>query len=152
MRIYRIAKSVYIDDLSGEGARLYGGRWNWVGDPMLYFSKNLSLCLLEILVHVDYGQLPKDYAYMEVEIPDSSIKMVQSLEFIKPKWHTEEAVTQLQMIGSAWLEKQESLALLVPSAVLQKEFNVLVNPMHEDFKKLKLVEIDKIDFDPRLLR
>lgn len=152
MRIYRIAKSVYIEDLSGEGARLYGGRWNWVGDPMIYFSKHLSLCLLEILVHVDYGQLPKDYSYLEVEIPDSSIKTVQSLEFINPKWRNEEAVSQLQMIGSDWLKKQESLALLVPSSVLQKEYNILVNPMHKDFKKLKLIEIAQMDFDPRLLR
>lgn len=152
MRIYRIAKSRYINDLSGEGARLYGGRWNLVGDSMLYFSKHLSLCLLEILVHVDFAQLPVDYSYVEIEIPDASIKTVQSLEFIKPNWHTEEAVVQLQMIGSKWLQKQESLALLVPSAVLQKEYNVLLNPMHKDFKKLKVVEIDEVQFDPPLLR
>ncbi|HLW32551.1 MAG TPA: RES family NAD+ phosphorylase [Aequorivita sp.] len=152
MRIYRVAKTVYIDDLSGEGSRLYGGRWNRIGEPMIYFSNHLSLCLLEILVHVDFGQLPLDYSYMEVDIPDSSIKTVQSLEFIKPTWHTEEAGVQLQMIGSTWLKKRESLALEVPSAVLRKEYNVLINPLHKDFKKLKFIEIEKMDFDPRLLR
>jgi len=89
---------------------------------------------------------------MEVDIPDSSIKTVQSLEFIKPTWHTEEAGVQLQMIGSTWLKKRESLALEVPSAVLRKEYNVLINPLHKDFKKLKFIEIEKMDFDPRLLR
>ncbi|MDP2686575.1 MAG: RES family NAD+ phosphorylase [Aequorivita sp.] len=152
MHIFRIAKTKYVNDLSGEGARLYGGRWNKVGDPMIYFSEHLSLCLLEIIVHVDYGKLPLDYSFLKVEIPDTSIKIIESIDFINSKWTSEEAVTQLQMFGGNWLKKQESLALKVPSAVLQKEYNILINPTHKDFKKLKIIEIDKMDFDPRLLR
>ncbi|SRX53994.1 RES family NAD+ phosphorylase [Aequorivita sp. CIP111184] len=152
MRIFRIAKTRYIHDFSGEGSRLFGGRWNKVGDPVIYFSEHLSLCLLEIIVHVDYGKLPLDYSFSEVEIPDASIKTIRSIDFIKPKWSTEQAVNQLQLFGSNWLKKQESLALKVPSAVLQRENNILINPHHKDFKKLKTIEIDKMDFDPRLLR
>ncbi|MGO3181828.1 MAG: RES family NAD+ phosphorylase [Aequorivita sp.] len=152
MRIYRIAKTQYIDDLSGEGARLYGGRWNKVGDAMLYFSQNLSLSLLEIIVHVDYVGLPLDYSFVEVEIPDPSIKTIQSIDFIKPKWGTEAAVNQLQMFGSNWLKKNEGLALKVPSAVLHQENNILINPAHKDFGKLKIIQTEKMDFDPRLLR
>lgn len=152
MHIFRIAKTRYVNDLSGEGARLYGGRWNKVGDPMIYFSEYLSLSLLEIIVHVDYGKLPLDYSFLKVEIPDVTVKSIGSIDFIKPKWTTEEAVTQLQMFGSNWLKRQESLALKVPSAVLQRENNILINPLHKDFKKLKIIEIDKMDLDPRLLR
>ncbi len=152
VRIFRIAKTKYINDFSGEGSRLFGGRWNKVGDPVLYFSEHLSLCLLEIIVHVDYGKIPLDYSFLEVEIPDASVKTIRSIDFIKPKWSTEQAVNQLQMFGSNWLKKQESLALKVPSAVLQRENNILINPFHKDFKKLKIIEIDKMDFDPRLLR
>lgn len=152
MHIFRIAKARYINDLSGEGARLYGGRWNKVGDPMIYFSEHLSLSLLEIIVHVDYGKFPLDYSFLKVEIPDATVKIIGSIDFIKPKWTTEEAVAQLQMFGSNWLKRQESLALKVPSAVLQKENNILINPLHKDFKKLKIIEIDKMDLDPRLLR
>ncbi|WP_026450648.1 RES family NAD+ phosphorylase [Aequorivita capsosiphonis] len=152
MRIYRITKTHYIEDLSGEGARLYGGRWNMVGDAMLYFAQNLSLSLLEIIVHVDYAELPLEYSFIEVEIPDSSIKEIQSIDFIKPKWSTEEAVNQLQMFGSKWLKKSEALAMKVPSAVLHQEHNILINPSHKDFGKLKIIRKDKMDFDPRLLR
>lgn len=152
MRIYRIAKTQFINDLSGEGARLFGGRWNKVGDGMLYFSQNLSLSLLEIIVHVDYAVLPLDYSFLEVEIPDSSIKKIQSIDFIEPKWSTEAAVNQLQMLGSNWLKKNESLAMRVPSAVMLEENNILINPSHKDFAKLKIIKIGKMDFDPRLLR
>ena len=152
MRIYRIAKTQYINDLSGEGARLFGGRWNKVGDVMLYFSQNLSLSLLEIIVHVEYAKLPLDYSFLEVEIPDSSIKNIQSIDFIEPKWSTEAAVNQLQMLGSNWLKRKESLAMRVPSAVMHQENNILINPLHKDIAKLKIIKMDKMDFDPRLFR
>lgn len=152
MRIYRITKTQFINDLSGEGARLSGGRWNKVGDSILYFSQNISLSLLEIIVHVDYAALPLDYSFLEVEIPDSSIKKIQSIDFIEPKWSTEAAVNQLQMLGSSWLKKNESLAMSVPSAVVCQENNILINPSHKDFLKLKTIRTGKMDFDPRLLR
>jgi RES domain-containing protein len=152
VRLYRITKTQYINDLSGEGSRLYGGRWNKAGDAMLYFSQNLSLSLLEIIVHVDYAQLPLDYSFLEVEIPDSNIKKIQSIDFIEPKWSTEKAVNQLQMLGSNWLKKKESLAMMVPSAVMNQENNIIVNPFHKDFEKLKIIRTDKMDFDPRLFR
>lgn len=138
--------------MSGEGARLYGGRWNKAGDALLYFSQNLSLCLLEIIVHVDYAELPLDYSFIEAEIPENAIKTIKSIDFIEPKWSTEKAVAQLQMLGSSWLKKKESLAMKVPSAVLNQENNILINPSHEDFSKLKIIKTGKMDFDPRLLR
>lgn len=152
MRIFRIARSKYIEDLSGEGAKLYGGRWNRVGDPLLYFAENLSLCMLEILVHVDFGKLPLDYSYIEIEIPDEFITTIISVDFIHPNWRTEEAINQLQMYGSDWLRKQSTLAMKVPSAVLPKENNMLINPNHIDFASVKIIDTGKMDFDPRLFR
>ncbi len=92
------------------------------------------------------------YSFLKVEIPDSSIKKNQSIDFIEPKWSTEVAVNQLQMLGSNWLKKNESLAMRVPSAVMLEENNILINPSHKDFAKLKIIKIGKMDFDPRLLR
>lgn len=152
MRIYRITKTDYINDLSGEGARLYGGRWNKAGEAGVYFSEHLSLSLLEIIVHANYPDLPLDYSFLIAEIPDSSIKTVQSIDFIVPKWTTAAAVNQLQSIGSKWLKRKESLALRVPSAVIPFEGNILVNPLHKDFNKLKIFKTGNMDFDPRLLR
>jgi RES domain-containing protein len=152
VRIFRISKTQYINDFSGEGARLYGGRWNRVGDPVVYFSENLSLCLLEIIVHVEFADLPFDYSFVEIDIPDYNVKIIQSVDFLKPKWDTEKTVNQLQMLGSSWLKKKESLAMSVPSAVLNQENNILINPSHKDFDKLKVIKKGKINFDPRLFR
>lgn len=93
-----------------------------------------------------------DYSFAEVEIPDTCVKTIRSLDFIAPKWTAEDATNKLQFFGSKWLKEQESLALRVPSAVLQKENNIMVNPLHIDFKKLKIIEIGQMDFDPRLWR
>lgn len=152
MRIFRISKTEYIDDLSGEGARVYGGRWNLVGDPVVYFSQNLSLSLLEIIVHVEFAKLPVGYSFLEVEILDKFIKPIQSLDFIKPKWSSEEAAKQVQMLGSSWLKRHESLALRVPSAILELEHNILINPHHKDIGNLKIIKKGTLDFDPRLIR
>lgn len=152
MRIYRISKTQYINDLSGEGARLYGGRWNKMGDAMLYFSQNLSLSLLEIIVHSDYTNLPLDYSFVEAEIPNSCIKKIRSIGFVQPKNDVEAAVNQFQMLGSKWLQRKEGLAMKVPSVILQQEHNILINPLHEDFEKLKIIGIHKLDIDPRLFR
>lgn len=152
MRIYRITKTEYIDDLSGEGARLYGGRWNMIGDAILYFSQNLSLSLLEIIVHANFSELSTHYSFIEAEIPDSDIKSIQSMDFIQPKWTTDGAISQLQMFGSNWLNKKEGLAMKVPSIILHQENNILINPAHKDFKDLKIIKIEKLDLDPRLFR
>ncbi len=152
MRVFRITKTKYIDDLSGEGAKIYGGRWNRVGEPILYFAENLSLCMLEILVHVDFSKLPLDYSYIEVEISEDYFKSIKSVNFIHPNWRTEQAVSQLQMYGSDWLKRQETLAMKVPSAVLSRENSILINPLHENFKEVRVIHTEKMDFDPRLLR
>ncbi len=152
MRIYRIAKTEYIDDLSGEGARLYGGRWNSVGDSMLYFSENLSLSLLEIIVHIEFAQVPLDYSFLEVEIPTHAIKQVKSIDFLKSDRSPQAAITQYQLFGSDWLRKRTELALLVPSTVVQQENNILINPNHSDFGKLKIIRKEKLQLDPRLVR
>ena len=93
-----------------------------------------------------------DYSFIEVEIADSAIKSIQSIDFIEPKWSTEQAVNQLQMLGSSWLKKKESLSMRVPSAVMPHENNILVNPLHKNFAKIKIIRTGKMDFDPRLLR
>ena len=147
MRIYRISKTQYINDLSGEGARLYGGRWNKKGDAMLYFSQNLSLSLLEIVVHVEYAELPMDYSFVEAEVPDSFLKTIKSIDFVQPS-----TVNELQMLGSKWLKKKEGLAMKVPSVILPQESNILINPAHQNFAKLKIIGIHKLDIDPRLFR
>ena len=152
VRIFRISKTQYINDFSGEGSKIYGGRWNRAGDAMLYFSQNLSLSLLEIIVHVEYADMPLDYSFAEAEIPDGCIKTIQSIDFLRSKGNAERTVSELQTWGSDWLGKKEGLALKVPSFILPQENNILINPRHKDFKNLKILRVEKLNLDPRLFR
>ncbi len=80
VKIYRVAKKKFVRDLSGEGARLYGGRWNRKGSSMLYFSEHLSLCVLELLTRIDYEFLSEDYSFIEVEISEKSIDSISQMK------------------------------------------------------------------------
>tara|TARA_R110002124_G_scaffold287089_1_gene470239 strand:+ start:16463 stop:16921 length:459 start_codon:yes stop_codon:yes gene_type:complete len=151
LKIYRVAKKEYIDDLSGEGARLYGGRWNKEGDAMLYFSEHLSLCILEILVHLDFKYLDNDYAFIEVTVPDNMVKTFDP-KLSLPLWKANPFVSETQDFGSKWLNKKNELALSVPSAVLREERNILINPNHKDFSKLKIVKKQFLDLDSRVVK
>lgn len=141
MIVHRIAKAAYAD-LDGEGARLYGGRWNSPGRPMLYTAANPSLAVLEVLVHLDLPPelMPNDYRLLSVEIPDDAPS--QTL----PAMPEDTVAT-----GDAFLQNALALTLRVPSLVVPQETNTLVNPRHPTFTKVKLVRNDPFQFDPRLL-
>lgn len=149
MIIYRIAKERYLNDLSGEGARLYGGRWNRRGSNMLYFSESLSLCVLEILVHLDYKYLENDFSYVAVDIPDDAIIHVDINE-LSPNWRVNPPQLYTQDFGTKWLNDSASLAMRVPSAVLPLQNNILVNPKHELSKQIKIIESGKLNLDARV--
>ena len=135
--------------LSGEGARLYGGRWNSIGYPLVYLSSSRSLCALESLVHLtSLGSRKKQFSFLEVSIAKS---MVQTLSVPLPTdWRLEPPVTSTMQLGDNWLQKGSSLALQVPSAVIPEESNYLLNPLHKDFSQITLSDPLKFRFDERL--
>ncbi|MGD0771893.1 MAG: RES domain-containing protein [Candidatus Solibacter sp.] len=73
--------------MSGEGARLYGGRYNPKGIPAVYTAQSISLALLEILVHLEKSEIPEDYVAMGIELdrrqvhglPEEAIKRIEDL-------------------------------------------------------------------------
>ncbi|RMA57887.1 RES family NAD+ phosphorylase [Ulvibacter antarcticus] len=151
MKLYRATKNKFIKDLSGEGARLFGGRWNKPGDAMLYFSEHLSLCILEILVHMDFKYLDSDYSFLEVSVPDDAVTIFNPERSIKT-WNAVPFTANTQVHGSKWLTSESSLGLSVPSAVLKQERNILINPNHTLFSELKIVTSSSLKFDSRFLR
>ena len=152
MKIYRVTKKEFVKDLSGEGARLYGGRWNKKGHPMLYFSQHLSLCVLEMLTRIDFEFLSDDYAFIEVEIADKLIIPSERITSISKNWRADPPTFATQEFGSKWLASEANFALSVPSAVLPNELNVLVNPNHKLISKLKITNSGKLDLDPRVVK
>jgi len=150
MRAFRIARKQYLEDLSGEGARLYGGRWNKKGYSMLYFSESLSLCLLEILVHLDFKYLPEDYGYLEIEIPDELIKPKLKVSKLDEHWRDNPPHSYTKTLGTDWLKSEKSLAMQVPSAILPINNNILINPRHKLASSIKLLKSQILEVDSRV--
>jgi len=150
MKVYRIAKKQYLQDLSGIGAKLNGGRWNREGMQMLYTSEYLSLAVLEILANLFRKKLDNQFGYLELEIPDKSAIHYSALSSLNESWRQSQYTQQTINIGTEWLFSQQSLALIVPSAVLTQEHNILINPFHKDFSKVKIVHTAEVNLDGRV--
>ncbi|HEY9733088.1 MAG TPA: RES domain-containing protein [Drouetiella sp.] len=144
MFVYRICRAPYTA-LDGEGAKVYGGRWNSPGKPALYTASHLSLAALELLVHLDFDNLPLDLVWLKIEIPGT----VSLLKFPDPVAPNER---EAALYGDAWLTAKRSLGLIVPSAVLSVELNVIINPLHSEASHLRIVKTASFEFDDRLFK
>jgi len=151
IKLFRIATSEYISDLSGTGARIYGGRWNHQGYPVVYASGTRSLAALEFLVHIPMALAPENLSILEINIVDTAeIESVNESQ-LPSNWRDYPAPEQLADIGTSWLKSKSSLLLEIPSAVVNKEMNTLINPLHEDIKNVSIVSVERFSFDSRLL-
>ena len=152
MNVYRIAKTRYIKDLSGTGARIHGGRWNHKGTSMVYASENRALATVEYLVHVPLSMVPADLSLATLQIPDKITPTEISISNLPSNWEEYPAPFGLAELGTNWAIKNESLLLRVPSVVVEHEFNILINPLHPDMKQVSILEIENYTLDNRLLR
>lgn len=135
----------------GEGARLYGGRWNHEGTPLVYCAESLSLAALEQLVHVSSPMLLTDYCCISAKFDDSLCGVLER-ESLPLDWRTTPAPISTRDLGSAWVNSQSSAVLAVPSIIIPSEKNYLLNPSHSDFKRIKIGAPEDFPFDPRLFK
>ncbi|QFT86885.1 RES domain protein (plasmid) [Halomonas sp. THAF12] len=136
VRGYRLVKRKWLKTaFDGEGARLYGGRWNSKGKACVYLASTESLAMLEVMVHLEDNQLLKEYALLEVTFPEELLMQLPE-DVLPADWRAEPAPPSTAEIGDDWLEGQSSLALALPSVVAPRERNYLVNPDHPDFQAL----------------
>jgi RES domain-containing protein len=149
MMLYRFAHSRFGYDLSGEGSRLFGGRWNSKGKAVIYTSSTISLSLLELLTHsISYEETIKN-ELISIEVSSANYKEI-SINELKINWQDDEDYTKF--IGNGFLKSQSSLLLKVPSAIIPEESNMLINPRHKDFKKIKVKSTRVFKFDVRLFK
>lgn len=151
MDLWRICRAKYQETaFTGRGAEQTGGRWNFPGHAMVYASENLSLAVLELLVHLSPGTLPGDLIAIRAALPEAASMEQLSPGELPTNWRTYPAHELLQVIGTAWLERGASLVLRVPSAMNPHEHNLLVNPAHPEMKKLVVEPGEPFTLDPRL--
>jgi RES domain-containing protein len=148
MIVYRITNEAYKNDISGNGAALYGSRWNSKGTHLLYTCQFISLSILESLVHLRRNEIPPDQYLLHIEFPDEKKITEISYKKMKGNWHEEFEYTQ--WIGDQFMKNQEGLVLKVPSAIVPQEHNFLFNPLHAEFKKVKILSSEILELDKRL--
>jgi RES domain-containing protein len=149
MILYRFATRKYAKDLSGLGARMYGGRWNPPGVPALYASSSISLALLEVLVNAHTLSQLQQLQLVQLEIEKTN-PLVIGTEKLPANWHLD--VEHTQMIGKEIFTAKQSFCCKCPSAVIRQEWNYILDPMHPDAGKMKLKEVTDFYFDPRLFK
>ncbi|HXT12304.1 MAG TPA: RES family NAD+ phosphorylase [Candidatus Angelobacter sp.] len=149
---WRIVPSEFADTaFDGEGARLYGGRWNSKGVSMVYASLHLSLAALEIRVHIEATSKRKNYSCIAFHF-DKTIMRVLTARDLPKNWQHEPSIPSAKRIGDSWVESKASVILGVPSVVVPEELNLLINPKHPDFKKIQMDKPTSFVFDDRLFR
>ena len=150
MLVFRLAQSAHIRDLTGAGARLYGGRWNHRGTAVIYASETRSLATLEYLVHVPLPHMPADLSIASLEIPDDVPFEEVNPSDLPQDWRRFPAPSELAGWGTAWARSCRGLLLRVPSAVVDHECNVLLNPSHPDVSRVAIADVKLYSLDERL--
>ena len=150
MRLWRISDFANLD---GEGGRYTGGRWHTIGNPIVYLAEHPALALLENLVHleIDPDDVPETYQLLEAEAPDGLAIEKQAAEDLSKRnadWRSDIAFTRTA--GDDWLKGGRTALLRVPSVLLPKSTNVLLNPAHPDAGRVKIVATTRPAYDQRL--
>ncbi len=151
MQVWRLSKARYAKAaFTGEGARILGGRWNSVGVPMVYASLSLSLAVLEVFVHMNARAAPGDFVSTKANlgIDEAAVERV-NIASLPKDWRRLDHPA-LQSLGDEWIRTQRSLVLLVPSVVIDGEWNTLINPAHPSAASIALEDPIHFNFDERL--
>ena len=149
--VWRITTARFAGEaFSGEGARLYGGRWNPKGVPLVYTAESRALALLEMLVQDD--PLRARYVLIPAQIPDTVGIAAIGPADLPPDWRSTGTRDVLQALGRDWLAQGRSAVLAVPSAVVPGERNFLLHPGHPDFARIVIGTPEPLETDLRLMR
>ena len=152
MKFWRICRRRYAAEAaSGEGARLYGGRWNSRGVRVVYASTSLALAAVETFVNLEPNLRPGDLVSIEGEVSEAVEVEKVDLKALPARWYKTRGES-LRRFGDEWIAAGRTVALLVPSAAIRGEWNVLLNPAHGEFSKIKFQKAEPFRFDARMFR
>lgn len=138
------------DDMTGTGAARVGGRWNPPGVPMVYTSESRALACLETLVHFDGADFPFNRYLVRIDVPDDIWAAAQRETEPPVGWDAEPAGLTSLRLGTEWARTGATCLLVVPSAIVPEEHNVLINPAHPDAARLSAAKVRRWLYDPRL--
>ncbi len=152
MEVYRLSREKFAGSLSGKGAAIRGARWNSIGVEMIYTAANRSLAMAEVAVHFSLATIPGDYMMTTIFIPDDiSLQRLNTAD-LPPDWNSFPPPSTTQAIGDRFIYDNKSGVLQIPSAVTKGDYNLLLNPNHPDFKRIKILLTEPFPFDKRIFR
>ncbi|MFK8082058.1 MAG: RES family NAD+ phosphorylase [Granulosicoccus sp.] len=143
-RVYRIVSNKY-PPFDGGGAYRWGSRWVDPGRLVVHAASSYSLAVLENLVHWQSNTLPPTLVCIVATIPDSLKQSTKTPRDIDDE-------DACRAIGNKWFDEGKSVALWVPSVVSPYEKNVLINQLHPDFTKIRILKPAEAVVDKRLTR
>lgn len=135
----------------GEGARLFGGRWNQPGLRCSYASDTAALAILEVLVHLKTPGLLDHYSICRASFDDSLVKRLPVGD-LPDDWRSFPAPHSTRALGGQWIAEGHGAVLRVPSTIVPSEFNFVLNPAHPNFSKIRVLPAEPFSVDRRLGR
>ena len=150
MHVWRLCREENAD-LSGVGARLYGGRWNSPSRAVVYTASSLSLAFVEIIPGLRKGIFPKGFVSLHIAIEESVSKKEINLEDFPAGWREGKANKWFIEMGNNWLQERKELLLIAPSAIVPEEKNILINPHHPEINLVEITAIKPFTIDPRFI-
>ena len=147
MIVYHLGSTKFARQLTGEGAKLHGGRWNNIGQPCIYTSEAKSLCVLEYAANVSLDEMNPNLAFTSYEIPDDSWASFTTKE-LPAGWMEVPSPDGVRAWGTQQL--LQHLALRLPSVIVPSEFNFLLNPLHPNFTNVRIKDVEPFTFDRRI--
>lgn len=152
MQAFRLSREKFASTLSGKGAALKGARWNSPGTELIYTASNRSLAMAEVAVHFTLATLPEDYMMITIFIPDEILIQKLNVQDLPLDWNAFPPPSTIQAIGDKFCADNKFSILQIPSAVTQGDFNLLINPKHAEFKRIKIISKEKFPFDKRIFK
>lgn len=147
MLVYRIVHKKYSKYLFASGME---GRWNAEGNKVIYCAESIALAFLENMIRRQGVGFNNDFKIMIIQVPDDIIISIINDKELKSGWRDSDNYFQCQQLGNEWYEEGKTLLLKVPSAVLPEEFNFVINAIHADYRKVKLVKVANLVPDKRI--
>lgn len=152
MEAFRLSREKYASPLSGKGAAIKGARWNSVGVEMIYTASNRSLAMAEVAVHLTLATIPGDYVMLTIYLPDDISTQKLTLKDLPTDWNAFPHPITTQIIGDKFIAENNYCVLQIPSVVTQGDYNLLINPHHSEFPKIKIIVIENFPFDKRIFK
>lgn len=148
MVVFRLCNTRYANDLTGEGARINGGRWNHIGTPCIYTSESRSLAVLEFSVNTNIARILRNLSMVRIQIPDDIQQL--GVSYLPGNWRDAPAPSSTKDFGTFLLNRAEHAIIKIPSAVIPEEFNYLINPMHPLITMSSIVDVKDFVYDIRI--